>query len=184
MGVVNIQPIGIIVSEQCPDGSQLQLNVHVETGNAAWDYSILVPVHKPAIEISSYYMNDAQGNANGMVDPGESFDLVVNFANKNLVDAHNITANLMSTSQHVTILNSGLLLPKIPAGSITQAKYEISISPEAPMGNNLSFYLTYLGNLVPATNNHLFISIGTTISQAKKSLSRHSTRLRQKGFRC
>ncbi len=162
MGVVNIQPIGIIVSEQCPDGSQLQLNVHVETGNAAWDYSILVPVHKPAIEISSYYMNDAQGNANGMVDPGESFDLVVNFANKNLVDAHNITANLMSTSQHVTILNSGLLLPKIPAGSITQAKYEISISPEAPMGNNLSFYLTYLGNLVPATNNHLFISIGTT----------------------
>ena len=161
-GAVNILPIGLVVSENCPDGSQLQLMVHVETGDAAWVYPVSVTVHKPAITISSYYMNDAQGNANGLVDPGESFDLVVNFANTNAVDAYNITANIMSMSEHVTISNPGLILPKVSAGGVTQAKYEISISPQAPLGNNLSFYLTYLGDLVPATNDRLFISIGTT----------------------
>jgi len=162
MGAVNIQPIGIIVSPQCPDDSQLQLIVHVEAGSAEWDYPISMTVRKPAIQISSYYMNDAQGNANGLVDAGESFDLIVNFANTNEVDAYNITANIMSMSEHVTIQNPGALLPKLPANSITQAKYEVSISAGAPLGNNLSFYLTYLGDLVPATNDHLLISIGTT----------------------
>ena len=161
-GAVNILPIGISVSEDCPDDSQLQLSVHVETGSAAWVYPIMIPVRKPALEISSYYMNDAQGNANGMVEPGESFDLVVNFANNSDVDAYNINANLMSMSAHATILNSGLILPKVAANAITQVKYEISILPDAPLGNNLSFYLTYLGDLVPATNDRLFISVGTT----------------------
>ncbi|MCB5255183.1 MAG: C25 family cysteine peptidase [Candidatus Cloacimonetes bacterium] len=162
MGAVNIQPIGLIVSEDCPDGSQLQLSVHVQTDSAEWIYPTVVLVHKPSIEISSYYMHDAQGNANGLVDPGESFDLVVNFSNTSDVDAYNLTANIMSMSEHVTILNPGVLLRKVPANGLTQAKYEISISPEAPLGNNLSFYLTFLGELVPATNNHLLISIGTT----------------------
>ncbi|MDI3503237.1 MAG: hypothetical protein PWP64_173 [Candidatus Cloacimonadota bacterium] len=159
---VNIEPIGISVSEDCPDNSILQLLVHVVNGNSEWSYPISLTVQKPSLSLSAFCMNDAQGNGNGLVDPGESFDLVLNYQNQSEIDASNITSNIMSLSEYVTITNPGALIPKVPAGEIAQVMYEVSISPDAPLGNNLTFYITYLGDLIAATNEQLMISVGTT----------------------
>jgi len=161
-GRVNIEPIGISVSADCPDGSILQMMVQVVNGSAEWTYPLSLVVHKPSLALKSYYMNDAQGNGNGLAEPGESFDLVLNYENHSEIDAINITSNIMSLSQYVTITNPEALLPRVKAGEIAQVMYEISISPDAPMGNNLTFYITYLGDLISATNEQLLISIGTT----------------------
>ncbi len=161
-GAVNIDAIGVSISEECPDDSVIQLSVNVENGVSQWTYPISFIVKKPAVTIKSFYMNDVQSNGNGSVDPGEDFKLAINFQNTGEVDANNLSVNIMSVSQYVTIADPGTSIPSLPAGEMAQVHYDISISENAPMGNNLSFYVSYLGDLVTAHSEQVMISVGTT----------------------
>lgn len=161
-GAVNSYPILINISYDCPAGTILNFIVNVHCAEGNWIYPFTLQVQKPQLHISEYYINDAAGNGNGLADPGETFELVVNFANPSALDAINLTSNIFCLSEYVSIPYPELLLPNVPAGSVTQAVYELTISPDAAIGNNLTFYITYLSELVNPQNEQLLISLGTT----------------------
>lgn len=161
-GAVNTYPILINVSPDCPHGTVLSLLVHVQSGTASWSYPLSLQVQKPSIHIGDYYLNDSAGNANGLADPGETIDLVVNFVNASPLDANYITSSIFCVSEYVNIPNPEVLLPKLRSGATTQAVYQITISDSAPVGMNLTFFITYLGEQINPQNEQLLISLGTT----------------------
>lgn len=161
-GAVNYIPILISISPDCPDGAVISLSVNVNCAEGEWTYPISLQVKKPDLHIAMYYINDTAGNANGLADPGESFELVVNYTNPGILDAKYITSSVFCVSEYVTIANPEVLLPSVVAGSQTQAAYEITISEDAPVGSHLTFFITYLGEQITAHNEQLLISLGTT----------------------
>ncbi|MCB5267838.1 MAG: C25 family cysteine peptidase [Candidatus Cloacimonetes bacterium] len=161
-GAVNSFPILISISPDCPDGTVISMLVHVTCEGGEWTYPLTMQVQKPDIHIAEYYINDSAFNGNGLAEPGETIKLVVNYANSSPLDAINITSSIFCLSELVSISNPEILLPKVASGALTQAVYEITISESASVGNNLTFFITYLGEQVVPQNEQLLISLGTT----------------------
>lgn len=161
-GAVNTYPILINVAWDCPNGNLISLMVHVSCEGGDWSYPLTLQVQKPTLYIAEYYINDSASNGNGLADPGETFELVVNYANDSPLDAKYVTSSIFCVSEFVNITNPEVLLPKVEAGSVTQAVYEITISETATVGYNLSFFITYLGEQINPQNEQLLISLGTT----------------------
>lgn len=161
-GAVNIEPVSIYIDPACPNNSIVELMIHVVNAESEWNYPVSFVVKKPSISVSGYMMNDSGSNSNGLVDPGESFDLIVNFTNNTDLDATNISANIMSVSQYVSFGNTGVIIDRIPAHSTVQAMYPVSLAQDTPVGNNITFYISYLGDLMDASTAQLVVSVGTT----------------------
>ncbi len=159
---VNVVPFMVTASPDCTDGLVIPLQFMVTIAGNEWTYPLTVTIKKPAIELSGIYISDLQGNVNGLADPGETFSLIVNYINNGSVAAYNLTSNIMCLSGDVTLINSQQLIPAIPSGAVSQAVYEVSLSPNVIVGNNLTFYLTFLGEAVEAQNEVFLLNVGTT----------------------
>lgn len=159
---INHTPLTLMVDLFTPDATVIPIVCEVSIAGNSWQFPISLTVHKPAIQISGTFMNDTMGNGNGLIDPGETIELVINYQNGSVLDANNITSNIMCLSEYVSIANPSQLLPAVPAGAVSQAVYQINIAPEVIVGNNLTFYLTYLGDLIEPHNEQLILSVGTT----------------------
>ncbi|MDD3535301.1 MAG: C25 family cysteine peptidase [Candidatus Cloacimonetes bacterium] len=161
-GAVNSYPLVLQVDWNCPAGTAIHFNINIDSATGSWTYPYTLQVTKPQIQIVNYCINDALGNANGLAEPGETFDLVVNFANNSTFETTDLTLSIFCLSEDVTIVNPDALIPCLKPGAITQAAFEISVSPDAMIGNNLTFFITYLGEQVGPQNEQLLISLGTT----------------------
>nr|HPH93300.1 immune inhibitor A [Candidatus Cloacimonas sp.] len=160
---INNTPITLQIDTNCPDGAEILINLHISISGNIWDFPVYITVHKPDIQYSGMYMNDCiSGNGNGLIDPGETLDLIVNFVNNTPVSATNISGTITCLSEFVTIHNSSCIISSLLAGGISQAVYNITISPNVIVGNNLTFYLTYLADLTTIHNEQLVLSVGTT----------------------
>ncbi|MCK9609622.1 MAG: C25 family cysteine peptidase [Candidatus Cloacimonas sp.] len=160
---INNTPITLQIDANCPAGAEILINLHISISGNIWDFPVYITVHKPDIQYSGMYMNDCiLGNGNGLIDPGETLDLIINFANNTPVSATNISGTITCLSEFVTIHNSSCIISSLPAGGISQAVYNITISPNVIVGNNLTFYLTYLADLTTIHNEQLVLSVGTT----------------------
>ncbi len=159
---VNVVPFTVTASPDCVDGLVIPLQFLVTIDGNAWTYPLSLTVKKPAIELCGIYISDLQGNVDGLADPGETFNLIVNYVNNGAVAAYNLTSNIMSLSDDVTLITSQQLIPTIPAGAVAQAVYELSLSPDVIVGNNITFYLTFLGEAVEAQNEVFLLNVGTT----------------------
>jgi hypothetical protein len=159
---VNIAPITITAAADCTDGQVLAMEFTVTIDGNSWTYPLSVAISKPLISVSGVYLNDIQGNSNGLADPNETFSLIVNYTNTGTVDAFNLTSNVTCISTEVTIANPMMLIPEVAAGATAQAAYEITLSPNVLVGNNITFYLTYLGDMIEAQNSQILLNVGTT----------------------
>jgi len=159
---INIAPITITASPDCQDNLVINLELAVTIAGNDWTYPLNLTIKKPAIAVNGLYINDLQGNANGLAEPNETFNLIVNYINNGSVGAFNLTSNISCLSEEVTITNPQQLISAIPSGTACQAVYEVSLSPNVIVGNNITFYLTYLGDQIAPHNEQIMLNVGTT----------------------
>ncbi|MGC9361646.1 MAG: C25 family cysteine peptidase, partial [Candidatus Syntrophosphaera sp.] len=159
---VNIYPLEINASMDCADGLVIPIEFAVTIDGGEWFYTMSLTIRKPSIEVSGVYINDIQGNGNGLSDPDETFSMIVNYTNNGSVDATNLTSNITCMSDDVTIHNPEQIIPVIPANTTCQAVYSVTLSPNVIVGNNITFYLTYIGDSIDAQNEQVLLNVGTT----------------------
>lgn len=159
---INKTPITVYIDEDCPDGSMIELMLHITNDESEWNYPVSFTVRRPSIMVSSYMMNDAQGNANGLAEPGETIEMVVNFSNISELDIFNLSASIMSISPYVTFESTGESIATVPALSTVQMMFPITLSPDTPQGNNITFYVSYFADHANVDTSQLLVSVGTT----------------------
>ncbi len=159
---VNINPIKLLISEDCPANHTINLLCNIEISGNSWQYNIPLVVRRPSIEITTLYMNDFLANANGIIEPGETFKLIANYTNNSPVEARNLTSNIFCSDTRVTIHNPEQILDVIPTDTSIQAVYLVSLSEDIPNGTYITMYLTFLGDLLAPVNETITISCGTT----------------------
>ncbi len=90
------------------------------------------------IDLGDIEIQDPTGNNNGMIDPGETVDIVVTIQNEGLYDATDIMG-VLSTADPFLILNSGVMaFPDMAPGEEAEAVFNITVSLAAPIGYNIS----------------------------------------------
>jgi hypothetical protein len=105
-------------------------------GQDSWSSDFLVTVSAPALELSNYVINDAAvGNNNGLLDPGETADIILVIGNEGGAEAYQVVAGLISNSMYITVNNgTAQLLGDLGSGNTAQATFTISAAANIPAG--------------------------------------------------
>jgi hypothetical protein len=143
----NNDPIVVHIDPDTPDGVAIPVALHVNTFGRIWEFVHEIVVHRPAISVNSYYLNDSAGDGDGLIDPGEAVKLIINYENRSGLAANGVTTSLSSLGSLATVLTSDLSIPRILPGETCQAVYQLAISPSAPEGGLLPFSVAFSANL-------------------------------------
>lgn len=135
------------VSPAIPDGEKVTFSLTVTDANdSTFVSNFNIEAHAPALQAGNLSINDATGNINGRLDPGETAILSIVTFNPGDYPAEGVTAQLTTTSPYATISNTQVDLGNINPGMMNAvtAEFEVSVSPEAPVGHQVA--LNYTAN--------------------------------------
>lgn len=107
-----------------------------------WTSSFTETLHAPVMTCTNASVNDAAGNNNGIVDPSETFNLLIPTGNNGHSTSPACIGTLTSTSPFVTVNNNNLPLGTIVVNGTVNAIFSVTCSGAAAVGTTLDFDYT------------------------------------------
>ncbi len=111
---------GFTVAPSCTNQHVLRFGLVAKDGqDSSWVSPLLLTVGAPVVRFGGYQADDPPpgGNGNGMIDPGESGDVIVTLRNQGQGNAYGVTAILRSGDARLCVLDSVGSFGDIPADS-------------------------------------------------------------------
>nr|NQU88920.1 PKD domain-containing protein [Bacteroidota bacterium] len=129
---------GIEVSDNVPDGHVIQFNLSA-VSDETWESSFTLTAHAGVLEYGDYSIDDAGGNNNGILDPGETASLVVTIQNTGSSDATQVFGELTTTGPYLTISQTQMPYGTIGANDSGVASFIVSADASTPAGHVVDF---------------------------------------------
>jgi len=145
-----------------PDQEVAQFTLQVTNGTDTWTSNFNVTLNAPVLSVGSLTIDDAAGNNNGQLDPGETVNLILANINDGHSDAPGTTATISSGSGLITINSSSYNVGMLAAGATANAVFSISVSPTAQTGDLVNIdYLVQSGGY--SATKALSLTVGLII---------------------
>ncbi|MBW6460871.1 MAG: T9SS type A sorting domain-containing protein, partial [Bacteroidales bacterium] len=130
----------IKADEAIPDMLKILFSLEA-TGSTreTWSSNFYIWSHAPVLLFSSYMIDDAAGNNNGKLDPGETVTIQVETFNAGSSAAFSVAGLLSTSSPFITVTSGAMPYGDLPAGEAEWQYYEITIDAEAPSGELAAF---------------------------------------------
>jgi PKD repeat protein len=101
----------------------------------------------PYIIMEGYVVDDANGNNNGQLDPGETATFIITLKNVGTETALDIVGSLTCTDPYVTIMTTApQTFGNITINGSATAQFTVSASASAPAGHTAMLHLEYEGS--------------------------------------
>jgi len=143
----NLTPFSLEADGSTPDGHIATVLVNVLTIDNEWDLILNIRINAPNIVVDSYRILD--GN-NGILDPGENADLVIDFKNIGGCDASNVNSIISCTNIFIGLGQAQFFFEDFATNDTQSAVFEISSETNAPIS------LNYLVNIdLTGDNNYI-----------------------------
>jgi PKD repeat protein len=128
------------IAANVPDEEALIFTLKATSGSDVWENQLNIIAHAPLLAYSSYTINDASGNNNGKLDPGETVTFTVSAINNGSAAATAVMGKLTTASPYITMITTQ---PQ-PMGNLTpdataSAGFSLTCSPSTPAGQSISF---------------------------------------------
>ncbi|MBK6967332.1 MAG: T9SS type A sorting domain-containing protein [Bacteroidales bacterium] len=150
------------VDPAIPDGLSIVFTLTAtDADDSTFVSNFLIEAHAPGLQAGAISINDAAGNGNGRLDPGETATISISTFNPGDYAAMNATAQLTTPSQFITITSQNVVLGDIQPGqaNAVSAQFEIMVAPETPVGHSAAFnYSATAGMLM--TNKTYNVPVG------------------------
>jgi len=132
----------IEVAENIPDAHNVSFTLSTTNGTDTWESFFSIPAHAPMLEVTGISVNDAAGNGNGFLDPGENADIMFETANNGSGDAMDVMANLVSMSPFLTLNNSTFDFGDMASGVSGMATFNVTVDMITPIGTVVDLIYT------------------------------------------
>ncbi len=168
-GNVNIaDAFAFNVSPLTPDGHKVTFTVTANgTEKDTWESSFTVTVHAPNVVYVSFAVSDPTGNNNGMIDPGETANVVVTVQNNGTGTAFNTTATISELDNYLTISDANGTFGTIAANGGTASNsgdvFTVSAAANTPMGHGVNCKLDIVGSGGFAVTQYFSITVGDRV---------------------
>jgi hypothetical protein len=105
-----------------------------------WSSTINVLLNAPVLDHTTFTIDDSVlGNGNGVLDAGETLDLVVGVTNIGHADIANLTATLGCLTSYVTVNSTTLNVASLAVNGQQSTIFNISINANTPVGTLAQF---------------------------------------------
>ncbi|MCK4654996.1 MAG: hypothetical protein KAU01_11195, partial [Candidatus Cloacimonetes bacterium] len=149
------------VSPSALGGAEIRIDIHIEDGNGhEWDDIIYLTVKGPNLSFSEYtVVNDP----NGILDPGETVEVVVTIFNGGTVTANSIEGLLTCTNPNINIVDSlgtfGYVLPGGQASNNSN-RFEVQAIYQTIPGSQIPLKLQFTNAEGYDDETTFFIEVG------------------------
>ncbi len=116
----------IEIANDIHDGHGVTFTVTAVDGET-WESSFSLSGHAPELAFNGYMVDDANGNNNGFLDPGETVEMTISVVNDGSADALAVMAELMSSDPLLIIETSEAQeIGDLQAASVGQAVFTVT----------------------------------------------------------
>lgn len=132
------------VDAEAPDGEEVDFEFIMECQDATSAGHASCAVMAPALSVTSLICYDLiVGNDDGCIEPGETFEMYVIFANSGTGAAEDVSILLGSSDPYVTVIQDSSFVPTIAAGeqSQTAPALVVRVDLECPVFHDVVFDL-------------------------------------------
>lgn len=134
------------VATNIPDGHTILFNLQLSEAKSFWSVNFNDTGHAPVIEFGGFVISDPTGNNNGLLDPGETADLIITAENAGSATAYNVQGTLMCTDSYITINDAVNSYGNIAGSGSGQQSYSVSAAPATPAGHIAGFDFNLTAN--------------------------------------
>lgn len=114
---------------QLPNGYQTDATLMVTAPEGSWTRPIKLTVFSPELKLLTLSVNDGQ---NGILEPGETANLVVRLKNTGGAKLSQIVALLTTPNPDLNILTNTAAFGWLPAGEVWEAVFPVTLSGLSP----------------------------------------------------
>ena len=124
------------VADSVPDGYEIDFTITAMNlvDSASWQSGFSLTAHAPVLGYTGFSIDDADGNNNGKLDPGETAYLIADITNSGSSEATNVITGLTSNSEFVSVLTDQNNAGDLPAGDTTQVTFRVQAAGDTPEG--------------------------------------------------
>lgn len=150
------------VADSIPDGNLVDFTISVlnPTDSTFWESGFSLTAHAPVLSYIDYTVDDANGNNNGKLDPGETVALIVRCANTGTAEAYNTLAQLSTSSEYVSVLSDEVSAGNLEGGDTIQAVFQVQAAGDAPSGHSAEFTLDLMADHNITGSGNFYAIIG------------------------
>ena len=130
---VGSEPIDVSVFESASTGQNIVLDLEITADQGTWDMTLPLLIYAPGIYYASYSIDDSYGgNDNGYPEPGETFDILANFANIGLQGATEVSVVMTDHPSWLTWDSDSAWVASIPPDGVEQLVFQATLDAAAP----------------------------------------------------
>ncbi len=127
-------------AENIPDQHQVIFNIISTDGTNTWNSLFTLRANAPLLHINSLTINDqANGNGNGRLDPGEEVTMTINYNNNGHATAYDVDVHLEGQSGFVEVLNPDQHFNSIGFLGQFNKVFNVTVDENAPEGIVVNF---------------------------------------------
>jgi len=127
------------VAGDIPDGHFAMFEVAATSGTLTWDSSFSLEAHAPLLTLNGFIIDDASGNNNGRLDPGETVTISILTANEGSATSPSAIGSLTCANSLITIEDETYTIGEIAAGSSVDAIYTVTADQIIVEGTPINF---------------------------------------------
>jgi len=157
--IVNTEYFEFNVSSATPAGQNISFSLEISASNAQTSFPFHLTVHRPSFELRAYLIEEVEGNGNGIIDPGETINLALDFSNPSLATINNSNITVTSLSDYLEIVTGNSNLGDVPPESSIQQPVTIMIDENCPQGEALVMNVTISGSNVTTFSRELIFGV-------------------------
>lgn len=122
------------VAGNVPEGHPIAFTV-TAAGQETWESNFSIVAYSALLEYHSFVIDDSNGNNNGILDPGETANLVVTIKNNGSADAFDVFGSLASLDQYVIVnTTQPQAMGNIAGLQTAEATFSVTAMPSIPAG--------------------------------------------------
>lgn len=150
------------VAGNIPDETKIFFNISSEDGETreVWESAFFIMAHAPALNFSSFTIDDNSGNQNGKIDPGETVDFIVDLSNNGSSEAFSVIGNLTSSNQYITINSFDVAYGDMAGNDTISGIFSVTADMETPEGTEAEFEITITAEYGINSNSSFSTFIG------------------------
>jgi hypothetical protein len=123
------------VADFVPNMHSASFIIEATDGTTVWESNLIINLYAPELEIGEEItVNDEAGNSDGILDPGETADLVISVSNIGDSDVGNFSLTIVSSDPLLTVNEATATLTNLAAGTSAELTFNVTAGSDSPIG--------------------------------------------------
>lgn len=132
----------VSVNSSIADQTSVLFSLNAVDGASNWSSSFNMLVNAPLLEIGTLIIDDASGNNNGRLDPGETVNITIQSMNNGHAAYASADGNISSGSSFLNITSGSASLGNLAIAGSANPSFAFTVDAGTPMGTSVDITYT------------------------------------------